>query len=215
MNNPSRIPPDALLLMGRHCPWCPTVLKGLQTLQQEKVIGKLETVVIEDHPDIAAGLGVRSVPWVRIGPYELAGLRSEQELREWAEKAGSLQGTAKYLNELLSTGELAKVQALAGSEPGTMKALLLLFADPDTGLNTQIGISAVMELTEGTAALQSVAGELRALVTHADARVRGDACYYLSLSGHPNFRDWVRPLLNDPDEQVRDIALEALGENDR
>jgi HEAT repeat protein len=134
-------------------------------------------------------------------------------LREWAEKAGSLQGTAKYLNELLSTGELSRVQALASRDPDTMKALLLLFVDPDTGLNTRIGISAVMELLEGTAVLQSIAEDLRTLLAHADARVRGDACYYLALGGHPNFRDWVRPLLDDPDEHVREIALDALGEN--
>ena len=34
--------------MGRHCPYCPTVLKGLQALLQDRLIGKLETVVIED-----------------------------------------------------------------------------------------------------------------------------------------------------------------------
>ena len=88
----TRTPPDTLLLMGKQCPYCPTVLKGLQSLEATGVIGHLETVVIEDNPEIAAELGVRSVPWVRIGPFELPGLRAEEELREWAEKAGSVSG---------------------------------------------------------------------------------------------------------------------------
>lgn len=205
-------PPDALLLMGRQCPYCPTVLKHLQALQTEGVIAALEAVVIEDHPERAAELGVRSVPWVRIGPFDLAGLRPEQELREWAQKAGSTAGLAKYLDELLSTGKIDKCLALIRSDHDVLKALLHLFTDPDSELNARIGISAVMESLAGTEALQSIAGELRALAGHETARVRGDACHYLTLSGHPNAAQWIRPLLDDEDANVREIAAESLAE---
>jgi len=203
-------PPDALLLMGRHCPYCPTVLKGLEALEADGLIGELETIVIEDHPERAAELGVRSVPWVRIGPFELDGLRSEHELRDWAEKAGTMQGMASYMDELLSTGKIAQVLEMTEHEPGMVKVLLQLFTAPDTKLNTRIGISAVMESLEGSITLRETADKLHALLRHGEARVRADACHYLSLSGHPEAAGWIRPLQDDADESVREIAAECL-----
>ncbi|MGB5539901.1 MAG: HEAT repeat domain-containing protein [Gammaproteobacteria bacterium] len=202
--------PDALLLTGKHCPYCPTVLRGLQALQADGVIGKLETVVIEDQPERAAELGVRSVPWVRIGPFELAGLRSEQELRSWAEKAGTEAGMAGYLDELLSGGNIDKGMALVRDNPGTLHALLLLLADPDTQLNTRIGISVIMESLENSARLQAIVDQLGELAGHAEASVRGDACHYLALSGSSAAIPYITPLLEDEDAGIREIAEESL-----
>jgi len=196
--------------MGKHCPYCPTVLQGLQALAADGVIGKLETVVIEDHPERAAELGVRSVPWVRLGPFELAGLRSVQELRSWAEKAGTDTGMAVYLNELLSTGNVDKGMALVRDNPGTLKALLLLLADPDTQLNTRIGISVIMEGLEDSEPLKGIVEQLGELTRHAEASVRGDACHYLALSGSSAATAWIRPLLEDDDAGVREIARDGL-----
>jgi hypothetical protein len=205
-------PPDALLLMGRQCPYCPTVLRHLQTLQAEGTIGALETVVLEDHPEKAAELGVRSVPWVRIGSFELAGLRSEQELRDWAHKAGAADGQARYLEELLGSGGIDRCLAMIRADHDVLQDLLQVFIDPDVELNIRIGISAVMESLAGTPALLSIAEQLHALLSHEDARVRGDACHYLALSGAGQAADWIRPLLEDADSNVREIAADSLAE---
>ena len=106
---------------------------------------------IEQRGDIARELGVRSVPWVRIGSFELEGLRSEQELAEWAARASARSGMTEWLNELLSSGRIDKALQAVRSDPAGMDALLLLFADTDTQLNTRIGISAIMEELQGTA----------------------------------------------------------------
>jgi hypothetical protein len=203
-------PPDALLLMGRQCPYCPTVLKGLQALKAAGEINKLETVVIEDDPQRAAELGVRSVPWVRIGPYELPGLRSEQELREWAHKAGSEAGMVNYLDELLSSGELLKAQEVIREDPGAMHTLLGLLSDPDTQLNTRIGISAIMEEFAGSEQLQDMVDQLGELTKHSEASIRGDACHFLALSGDNRGVNFIESLLEDPDASVREIAGDSL-----
>jgi thioredoxin-like negative regulator of GroEL len=122
-------PPDALLLLGTRCPHCPTVLNALAAMVKAGVIGTLRAVNIEQRPDIAQELGVRSVPWVRIGPFELEGLRSEKELRDWAAKAGTTAGLGAWLDELLATGEIKRALALVQSEAGALDALLQLFAD--------------------------------------------------------------------------------------
>lgn len=210
--NNETAPPDALLLMGKRCPYCPTVLKGLQALETSGEIGRLETAVMEDNPELAAELGVRSVPWVRIGPFELPGLRSEQELREWAQKAGSPAGMASYLDELLSTGGIKKALELVRNDPLAMDAILALFEDTDTKLNTRIGISAVMEELQGCKQLQGIVGKLGELTRHDEASIRGDACHFLALSDSDSAIEYIRPLLDDPDASVREIAKESLAE---
>lgn len=202
--------PAALMLMGTHCPYCPTVLKALQALLASGDISELETHNIEESPEIARELGVRSVPWVRIGDFELEGLRSEKELRDWASKAASESGGADWLNELLGSGNISKPLASVKADPAMMEDLLALFVSPDTPLNTQIGISALMEELKGSSHLTAIVDRLGALTKHADARVRGDACYFLALSGSPQAQDFIQPLLEDDDPAVREIASESL-----
>lgn len=204
--------PDALLLMGSRCPWCPGVLQALETLRAEGVISGLETVNVEENPEVAAKLGVRSVPWLRLGPFELEGNRTLAELRDWAGKANSRDGMAMYLSELIGSGEIDKSLELVKKHSGHTRALLTLFADPETALNILIGISAIMEHLQGTETLAGISAELRELLSSDQPRVRGDACYYLSLSGLPDAAGWIRPLLEDEDENVREIATDSLKE---
>lgn len=211
MNEPAaNTPPDALFLLGTHCPHCPTVLQGLANLVKAGTLGSLKIVNIEQRGDIARELGVRTVPWVRIGPFELEGLRSEKELREWAVKATANTGMTDWLDELLSSGNIRKPLERIKSEPALMDALLELFTDPDTGLNIRIGISAIMEDLQGTETLSSIVNRLGELTRHEDARIRGDACHYLALSGDPAATAYIKPLLKDEDENVREVARESL-----
>ena len=211
MNEPAaNTPPDALFLLGTHCPHCPTVLQGLANLVKAGTLGSLKIVNIEQRGDIARELGVRTVPWVRIGAFELEGLRSEKELREWAVKATANTGMTDWLDELLSSGNIRKPLERIKSEPALMDALLELFIDPDTGLNIRIGISAIMEDLQGTETLSSIVNQLGELTRHEDARIRGDACHYLALSGDPAATAYIKPLLKDEDENVREVARESL-----
>jgi len=211
MNEPAaNTPPDALFLLGTHCPHCPTVLQGLANLVKAGSLGTLRIVNIEQRGDIARELGVRSVPWVRIGSFELEGLRSEKELRKWALKATANKGLADWLEELLSSGNLDKPLERIKSDPAVMDALLELFTDPNTELNIRIGISAIIEDLKGTKTLSAIVDHLGELTRHEDARIRGDACHYLALTGNPAAAAYIKPLLNDKDENVREVARESL-----
>ncbi len=202
--------PDALLLIAPGCPHCPVVLEGLATLVKEAVIGRLEVVNIAAQPDRAAALGVRSVPWARIGPFDLAGLRSIEELRRWAGQAGSEQGMATYFNELLMSGQLQEVEDRVRKQPGYLRVLPGLLGNQETSINTRIGIMAVFEGLEGSGLGASVVDQLGALTTSTDARVRNDACYALSLTESANALPYLQACLEDPDSQVREVAQEAI-----
>ena len=198
------------MLLGTHCPYCPTVLKGLSELVKSGAVGKLEAVNIELHPDIARALGVRSVPWVRIGPFELDGLRSEKELRTWAETAGTETGYASYLDELLSTGKIDRAIKLVQRSPEAFKALLVLFSDSETQLNTRIGISAIIENLAGSELLQGLVDRLGELSRHDDPRIRGDAAHYLGLTGNTRAVTYLERLEDDADADVKAVARESL-----
>jgi thiol-disulfide isomerase/thioredoxin len=198
------------MLLGTHCPYCPTVLQGLENLVKSGVIGKLVAVNIEQHPEVARELNVRSVPWVRIGPFELEGLRSEKELRMWAEATGTESGFALYLDELLSTGKINQAIRLIKNDAAAIKALLTLFANPETQLNTRIGISAIMEDLAGSDLLKGIVDAIGELSRHDEARIRGDAAHYLGLTGSPKAVDYLERLVQDTNGDVKAVAAESL-----
>ncbi len=204
--------PQALLLLSSSCPHCPTVLQGLAELVKAGHIGRLEVVNIEAEPDTARKLGVRSVPWVRIGAFELEGLHTRAELANWAERAGNPAGRALYLAELLTTGQMQRAQRLVRTDPSWFEALLDLLEDTDTELSVRIGIGALVEEFARDPALLGSIQRLGAQTRHSDARIRSDAAYYLGLTGSDEAKPFLEALSADKDADVREISREALEE---
>ncbi len=204
--------PEALMLLGTHCPHCPSVLGSLSDLVKQGVISKLEVVNLEQRPETGRELGVRSVPWVKIGPFEFSGLHSKAELQSWAEQAGTEQGTTKYFEQLLGEGEVMRVLGMIGKDHSMLHALIGLVSDADTKINARIGAGVIMEDYEGKPELLALIPELGELTRHEDARVRSDACHYLSLTHDVSVKQFVEPLLDDEHEEVREVAEESLAE---
>lgn len=203
-------PPEALLLVSSHCPHCPTMLKLLGDMVKEGRLARLEVINIEILPETAGELGVRSVPWLRIGGFELAGVRGRDELLSWATKAGSEAGMADYFHALLKEGDLPRVLAVVHAEPRQLEALLPIVANPEASINVRIGAGAVFEDLTGTPAIRALIERLGALTEHQDARVRADACHYLGLTRDRAAATWLRARLGDLDSDVREIADESL-----
>ncbi|MHB1293188.1 MAG: HEAT repeat domain-containing protein [Sulfuricella sp.] len=204
--------PDVLLLLAPGCPHCPAVLEGLNSLLKEGVIGRLEAVNVAIHPERAAELGVRTVPWARIGPFELEGARTLAELRRWAEQADSLDAMADYFFQMLTSGRRARVEEMARQEPSRLRALVRLMERPDTSMAVRLGIGAVLEELHGSGLAETMIPDLGALARNGDALARADACHFLSLIGGRQVAPWLRACLDDEDNEVREIAIEALEE---
>ena len=204
--------PDALLLVVASCPHCPAVLANLAAMAKDGLLGRLEVINVAVHPEVAETLGVRSLPWMRIGPFELTGSRSRAELEEWARRADSADGMADYFHTLLKDGELARVRAKIEAQPERLAALLPIVANPEASINVRIGASVIFEANAGNPGLRALVPELVELARHADARVRADACFYLGLSHAPAARNTLETCLADADAEVREIAADALAE---
>lgn len=207
--------PDALLFIAPGCPHCPTVRAALETLLAQGLVKRLEIVDITAHPERAEQLGVRAVPWLQLGDFELEGLHSPAELRRWAEQANTVAGLSDYLGTLLVRGRLAQVTALVKRHPQGATALLALAEDPDTELAVRIGVSAALEDLAGSTTLLAQLPALQRLAASPDPRVRADACHFLALTESSAALPLLQRLAGDRERAVSEVArdcLEELGE---
>ena len=203
-------PPDALLFVTSGCPHCAAVLRGLNELAKRKLIGTLTVMDVAEHPGQAREYDVRVAPWLRLGPFTLTGTHSPAELRQWAEWANGETGTAHYVEHLLKRGGYQQAKAFIDIDTDRLGALLAIVADPGAKLEVRLGVSALLEAHARSPSLQRLLPQLAELARHADHRVRADACHLLGLTGSTAARAHIEARLNDPQEEVREIAAEAL-----
>ena len=179
-------------------------------LLKEGVIGKLEIVNVAAHPEQAEARGVRTVPWMRIGHFELEGALTLGELREWASRAASPSGIKDYFVEMLKTGRRDKVEKLIRENPDLSATLADVMADPESSMAVRLGIGAVLEEFQGTGLLEPMIPKLAELTRTGDDLTRADACHFLTLIGGANVISHLQACLDDSNEEVREIAREAL-----
>jgi thiol-disulfide isomerase/thioredoxin len=208
----SPTPPDALLFITPVCTHCPAVLQSLSELVKQAQIGKLTVVNIAAHPEQAAEYDVRSAPWVRLGAFTLTGAQSIAELRQWAAWASGEEGTAHYVEHMLKEGGYKHAVAFIAGDTHRLKALLAIVANPEANISVRLGVSALLEAYTNTPELQGLLPQLAELTFHTDHRVRADACHLLGLTGSASARTYVAACLNDANEEVREIAQEAMQE---
>ena len=204
--------PDVLMLMGTQCAYCLPMMKLLSELMKAGHIGELRIVNIEENPDLAIQLGVRSVPWLQIGPFELQGSRSKQELLLWLQRASSSEGLTEYLEEVLSEGNIKLANNLIQHHPQALENVVELMADSEAKINVRLGVGVIIEEMAESAHFKSVIPNLLKLLSSSDSRLRGDACHYLSLTKDTTYIPVIQELLSDENEEVREIAQDSLDE---
>ena len=195
--------------MAPGCPHCPAVLEALTRLLKEGSLGRLEAVNVAAHPEVATAAGSRSVPWTRLGPFVLEGRQSPAELARWAAHAAAGTGAADYLTVLLQERRLDDAVASVRGAPEQLADLLSAAGNPDMAMGVRIGVAAVVEELEGSDALAAALPALEALASSEVAAIRADAAHWLGLAGRQATAA-LRPLLDDPDAEVREIAAESL-----
>lgn len=203
--------PDAEVLIAEGCPHCPAALQAMTELLKQGRIGRLVVINLSRHPEEGESRGVRGVPWLRIGPFELAGAYGPAELETWVERAGSEEGRAAYLSDQLEAGELDKVTALSGQNPTMLNPLFSLAADLETPFAVRIGVGAVLEALGPQGRLGDQVEAINSVLGHSEhAQVRADAAHFLGLTGTAAARSALERLAKDPDASVREIAAESL-----
>ncbi len=202
--------PDVLLFTAPACPHCPGVKQALGILAEEGLIASLEVVNLSAHPERAQAMGVKSVPWFRIGELEFEGAMSLGELRAWALRAASASGLKDYFFELLKSGRRGKVEDMIRADPQRSIALVDLMRDPEASMAIRLGIGAVLEEFQGSAIAAPMTPKLADMLHGPEPRNRADAAHFLSLIGDAEALKLLRDCLNHADPEVREIAYDAL-----
>lgn len=190
------------------------MLQSLAELVKQGRLGRLEVVNLEARPEMARDLDIRSVPWTRIGDFELTGMHGRDDLLAWIDRSVHPDGMAEYFHAQLRDGHLDRVLRVVGRRPETLAALLPIVANPEASINVRIGAGVVFEEFAGRPAMQALVDGLGELTRHGDARVRADACHYLGLTGAASARPFLERCRQDDDDTVREIADESLGTMD-
>lgn len=203
---------DAVLLITSQCPHCASMLKSLVEIVKRGELASLEIINLDKKPEMAERLGVRSVPWMKIGWIELTGLHSEQELVQKAQQAGSEQGALAYISEELSDGRVSTVLSLINERHELMSHVLALLDEADAKINIRLGVGVVLEACAAADWFVPYIAQLAEFTRHNDARVRADACHYLSLTENKEAVPHISALLDDASAEVREVAEESLQE---
>lgn len=203
---------SVLMLMGTQCTFCGPMMQMLIELMKTGLLAELRVVNIETSPELAQQHGVRSVPWLQIGPFELAGSRSKKELQLWIERASSFEGLSEYLEEVLSEGKIEYANKLVQRYPQALENVIDLMADPQAKINVRLGVGVIIEDMAVSEEFKAVIPRLIEYLSNDDARIRGDACHYLSLTKDVSYVPAIKKLLSDENEEVREIAQDSLDE---
>jgi len=191
------------------------MLHALSELIKDGEIAEMEVSNMALVPEKARELNIRSAPWIKIGPFELTGSHTKDELQTWINRSQSETGMQEYFNELLTTGKLNRMIRLLKKEPDLFKHLPVMIEDEDTPLGAKIGIGAIFEEFQGSEAIQALIPSLSELLKSKQASVRNDACYYLGLTESPEAIEPIKTLAHDETEEIRESVRDALDSIDQ
>ncbi len=207
--------PQVLLLISSGCNVCPSVLQALCDLLKEGFIASLTTINLSVTPkatvkDYTAPSNIKTVPWIRIGEFELEGRHSPSELRLWAERSNHDSGWSYYFTYLIENSHRYKVAEKIGQQENLINVLIDLLGNTETDFGVRLGIDAIFEDLAGSPSLKTAIDALVSLSHHPEARIRCDALHYLALTHSDEVVPALRDGTQDDDLQVRESANDAL-----
>ena len=201
---------SARLFSAPGCPHCLGVKRALEQLINEESIGELEVIDIIRQPELAAELGIKTVPWLEMGALTFSGEQSLQTLREWAQRLSEPEAMVDYYQKLLTDGELAVAEQVLQKNPSTLSSLLSLMVRDELPMQVRIGVVALFEGVAGEAQLQALIPALTAWLAHKDYRIRVDIAYLLELTAANEAITPLKKLLQDENLEVQEAAAEAI-----
>lgn len=206
-----RAPIEILVLMASMCPHCPSVVNSCLELA---VLNENLNAIIADatvFTDLAEKYKVKSTPTVVIN--ETTTVVGQTNLTELADKVSQTiapQGLTDTLKSMINSGRAEDAGALLVKESANTKAILPLYKSGE--FSTRMGVLVALEeaLEIDPRSLDSLVEDLLPLLESKDVGLRGDTAELLGNIGMIKAADYLVKLKEDPDEDVREAAIEAL-----
>lgn len=206
--------PTSELLIATGCAYCPNVLNELSNQLKSGKLSQLKITNIAVDNDRATQLNVRSVPWFKLessfASMIFPGNYTAKEITQWVAIATQKEGMAKYIEEFLGSGNLATVIQAIEMMPATFSSVIDMLEDEETGIETRIGLDALLENFTATETLQEYSPRLQKMATEDNVRLQIDALHYLALTGDSANKSFIKNKTHDKDKQIKEAAVEAL-----
>jgi len=205
-------PAELLVFVGASCPHCPGAARSANRIALATPLITVSIADVQHHAELAERFNVRAVPLTVLDEdLAITGVVPPAEL---VDKILSRDDDSHGKDVLLSLVEQGRFDEVAGhmrSAPGATH-LSALWKGSDTSLRLGLMMAVEEALEADHSALDGLVAGLLPILHAEDAALRGDTADLLGRIGHRDAADALKPLLEDPNPDVAEIAAEALEE---
>jgi HEAT repeat protein len=126
-----------------------------------------------------------------------------------------LRGTPEYEREvvqsLIDTGRIAEAAGCLGQDAGR-EVILAFIQDPEFSRRLSGLVVVEKALEDNPGMVRALVPSLAEMLSHEDARIRGDIADLLGRTGDPQVIARLEPLVTDPNPDVAEAAADAIEE---
>ena len=204
-------PAELVVFIASTCPHCPRAVQAAVRLAGAHLGIAAAVVDVEQCPELCEQFGVRSTPTSLIDrKLSWTGVRSAGEIADDLLARG---GEAYEQRAFRSLIEASRFDAAVHSMHTGSGAKHFLVAWQESTMSSRIGLLMAAEAVLETSHVpfQAIVDELATMLQSDDVPLRGDTADLLGRIDHPAARAALRPLVDDPDPDIAEIAAEALG----
>jgi hypothetical protein len=207
-------PAELLVFVGASCPHCPGAARSANRIALATPLVTVSIADVQLHPELAERFNVRAVPLTVLdGDLAVTGVVPPAEL---VDKILSRDDDSHAREVLLSLVEQGRFDEVAGHMRTAPGATHFSSLWKGSGTSLRLGLMMAVEeaLEADRSALDGLVANMLPILHAEDAALRGDTADLLGKIGHRDAADALKPLLEDPNPDVAEIAAEALEEID-
>ena len=203
-------PTEIIVLVSPFCTNCPLVVQTVLNLAATNPLISAYVLDVQHAGDITERFGIQSVPATIMDRHLVhIGEITPERLLEIILNRGTATYTRDFMRSLIDRGHIDDAADLLCKERDAA-GMVSLFEEGD--LSMRMGVLVVFEeaLGKDRAGIQQMVPRLIGMLTHDDARIRGDMAALLGEIGDPRALPHLERLINDPDPDVVEAVEEAI-----
>jgi thioredoxin-like negative regulator of GroEL len=202
---------ELVIFVAETCPHCANAVRQAEAVARASPRVTVSVIDAQQSPELAARYSVKSVPTTMLdGGLSWVGVEGAARIAERVLARGTADHERAVFASLVESGRHGEAieRIVDGGEVAHFAALWVA-----STTSTRIGLMLVAEgaLERRPDALHETIDALLPALESADAALRGDTADLIGQTGNPAGLEALRPLLDDPNPDVAEIAAEALG----
>ncbi len=203
---------ELLILISDSCPRCPLVVEaaGMSACADPSILLCIADVM--QFQDFVKEYGIRSVPaTVLDGKIVLIGTLTAERIMELVHSRGTPKFEKERIGSLIERQNIEEAARCLGSDAGRTVVLdRLKDVEFSRRLSALVVVEKALEIDPDS--VRAMVPSLVPMLSHADARIRGDVADLLGKIGDPQVIPHLEPLTRDPDPDVAEAAADAIAE---